>query len=75
VATSSNAHLVYLKTWAKGIGAPILSIDYSLSPEAPYPRALHEAFYSYVWALKNAALLGSTAQKVILAGELEILGI
>jgi hormone-sensitive lipase len=38
VAQSSNSHLVYLKHWARGLGVPILSVDYSLSPEAPYPR-------------------------------------
>lgn len=69
VAQSSNSHLVYLKSWAKSAGAPIVSIDYSLAPEAPYPRALHEAFYSYLWAIQNAHLLGSTAEKVIVAGD------
>lgn len=38
VAQSSNSHLVYLKHWARGLGVPILSVDYSLAPEAPYPR-------------------------------------
>ncbi len=68
VAQSSNSHLVYLKSFAKGVGAPIISIDYSLAPEAPYPRALHEAFYAYLWAMENAHLLGSTCEKIILAG-------
>lgn len=69
VAQSSNSHLVYLKTWAKNAGAPIVSVDYSLAPEAPYPRALHETFYAYLWAIQNAHLLGSTAEKVIVAGD------
>lgn len=37
---------------------PILSVDYSLSPEAPFPRALEECFYAYCWALHNSHLLG-----------------
>lgn len=37
---------------------PILSVDYSLSPEAPFPRALEECFYAYCWALCNSHLLG-----------------
>jgi hormone-sensitive lipase len=69
VAQSSNSHLVYLKHWARGLGVPIMSIDYSLAPEAPYPRALHEAFYSYVWALKNASILGSTAERIVFVGD------
>ena len=49
----------YLKSWSQDLGVPILSVDYSLSPEAPFPRALEECFYAYCWALKNAHLLGS----------------
>ncbi|XP_042295971.1 hormone-sensitive lipase isoform X2 [Sceloporus undulatus] len=69
VAQTSKSHEPYLKSWAQELGAPILSIDYSLAPEAPFPRALEECFYAYCWALKNCHLLGSTAQKVCLAGD------
>ncbi|KAJ7303994.1 hypothetical protein JRQ81_011511 [Phrynocephalus forsythii] len=69
VAQTSKSHEPYLKAWAQELGAPILSIDYSLAPEAPFPRALEECFYAYCWALKNCHLLGSTAQKVCLAGD------
>ncbi|XP_067317344.1 hormone-sensitive lipase [Anolis sagrei] len=69
VAQTSKSHEPYLKSWAQELGAPVLSIDYSLAPEAPFPRALEECFYAYCWALKNCHLLGSTAQKVCLAGD------
>ena len=42
------------------LDTPILSIDYSLAPEAPYPRACQEVFYSYVWMLANLETLGTT---------------
>ncbi|KAK1330156.1 hypothetical protein QTO34_010342 [Cnephaeus nilssonii] len=57
VAQTSKSHEPYLKTWAQELGVPILSIDYSLAPEAPFPRALEECFYAYCWAIKNCALL------------------
>ncbi|XP_070620158.1 hormone-sensitive lipase isoform X8 [Erythrolamprus reginae] len=69
VAQTSKSHEPYLKSWAQELGVPILSIDYSLSPEAPFPRALEECFFAYCWALKNCHLLGSTAQTVCLAGD------
>ncbi|XP_054855795.1 hormone-sensitive lipase isoform X2 [Eublepharis macularius] len=69
VAQTSKSHEPYLKSWAQELDAPILSIDYSLAPEAPFPRALEECFYAYCWALKNCHLLGSTAQRVCLAGD------
>uniref|UniRef100_A0A8C6T1I1 Hormone-sensitive lipase n=1 Tax=Neogobius melanostomus TaxID=47308 RepID=A0A8C6T1I1_9GOBI len=69
VAQTSKSHENYLRNWSKELGVPILSIDYSLSPEAPFPRALEECFYAYCWALKNCHLLGSTAERVCLAGD------
>ncbi|XP_072753950.1 hormone-sensitive lipase [Anoplolepis gracilipes] len=70
VAQTSRSHEMYLHNWAMTLGVPILSIDYSLAPEAPYPRALEEVLYAYAWALKHAStLLGSTAEKVIFVGD------
>ncbi|KAI4876203.1 hypothetical protein NFI96_017944, partial [Prochilodus magdalenae] len=69
VAQTSRSHESYLKTWSKDLNVPILSVDYSLAPEAPFPRALEECFYAYCWALKNCHLLGSTAERVCLAGD------
>lgn len=69
VSQSSKSHLVYLLEWATYLNVPILSIDYSLSPESPYPRALNEIFYAYCWALNNAELLGSTCERVVFCGD------
>lgn len=38
-------------------------------PFFPRIRALQECFYVYRWALANPAKLGTTAQRVILAGD------
>uniref|UniRef100_A0A9J8A9Q4 Hormone-sensitive lipase n=1 Tax=Cyprinus carpio carpio TaxID=630221 RepID=A0A9J8A9Q4_CYPCA len=69
VAQTSKSHENYLKSWSKELNVPVLSVDYSLAPEAPFPRALEECFYAYCWALKNCHLLGSTAERVCLVGE------
>lgn len=69
VAQSSKSHELYLRDWAVALDVPILSIDYSLAPDAPFPRAVEEVFYAYCWALKNAAFLGTTAETIILAGD------
>lgn len=69
VAQSSKSHESYLRDWARQIDVPILSVDYSLAPEAPYPRALEEITYAYCWTLKNYALLGSTGERIIAAGD------
>ncbi|XP_036395571.1 hormone-sensitive lipase isoform X1 [Megalops cyprinoides] len=69
VAQTSKSHEPYLKSWSQDLGVPILSVDYSLAPEAPFPRALEECFYAYCWALKNYRLLGWTGERVCLAGD------
>uniref|UniRef100_A0A3Q1HK26 Hormone-sensitive lipase n=1 Tax=Anabas testudineus TaxID=64144 RepID=A0A3Q1HK26_ANATE len=69
VSQTSRSHENYLRNWSKELSVPVLSVDYSLSPEAPFPRALEECFYAYCWALNNSHLLGSTAERVCLAGD------
>ena len=69
VAQSSKSHELYLREWAVKMDIPILSIDYSLAPEAPFPRAFEDVFYAYCWALKNCELLGSTGENIVMAGD------
>lgn len=69
VSQSSQSHLVYLLEWAVNLNVPILSVDYSLAPEHPYPRSLDEIVFAYCWALRNCELLGSTCERVILCGD------
>jgi hormone-sensitive lipase len=69
VAQSSRSHECYLRDWATRLNVPIISIDYSLAPSAPFPRALEEALYAYCWARQNCQLLGSTGERVILVGD------
>ncbi|XP_056254971.1 lipase, hormone-sensitive a [Seriola aureovittata] len=69
VAQTSRSHENYIRSWSKELNVPVLSVDYSLSPEAPFPRALEECFYAYCWALNHCHLLGSTAERVCLAGD------
>ncbi|XP_062912792.1 hormone-sensitive lipase isoform X4 [Mobula hypostoma] len=69
VAHTSKSHEPYLRSWSHELASPILSIDYSLAPEAPFPRALEDCFFAYCWAVKNCHLLGSTGERICLAGD------
>ncbi|KAJ0000025.1 hypothetical protein NQD34_011867 [Periophthalmus magnuspinnatus] len=46
----------YLKGWSQDLSVPILSVDYSLAPEAPFPRALEEW-----WTGEKVCLVGDSA--------------
>ena len=69
IGGSSKSHEVYLKSWCKYLNVPIVSIDYSLAPEYPFPVASEECFYAYVWCLLNKDSLGWTGQTIILVGD------
>lgn len=70
VSQSSEAHSVYLREWCADVpDAVLLSVDYKLAPEHPYPTAVHECLYAYVWALQNAPRIGTLAERVVFAGD------
>jgi len=69
VSQTSESHLDYLHQWATQLNIPILSIDYSLAPEAPFPRALEEILYCYVWMLNNFQACGTTGKNIIFSGD------
>ena len=69
VSQSSKSHEIYLRYWAKELRIPILSIDYSLAPDAVFPQALNEVFFAYVWALNNFKNLGTTGEKIVFTGD------
>lgn len=70
VSQSSHGHAIYLREWAADIpDAVIVSIDYRLSPENPYPAALDDCLYSYQWILENRHTLGTDAKRVVVVGD------
>jgi len=69
VAQTTSSHLTHVRHWSKETSAPVLSVDYRLAPDYPFPTAFQESYYSYLWAIENAWKLGSTAEKVILCGD------
>ncbi|XP_049949475.1 hormone-sensitive lipase isoform X3 [Schistocerca serialis cubense] len=70
VAQSSRSHASYLREWVARLDVPFLSVDYSLAPDAPFPRALEEALYAYCWARTHARMLGAADDaQIIMAGD------
>jgi hormone-sensitive lipase len=70
VAMSSSSHENYLRKWTKALDVPIISIDYGLAPENPYPKPLDDVWQAYNWIIKHAPEeLGIELDKIILVGD------
>ena len=50
---SINTHHNIVQYYSSYLGADIYSLNYSLSPENKYPKALNEAVTAYSWMLDN----------------------
>ncbi|CAI2356887.1 unnamed protein product [Caenorhabditis sp. 36 PRJEB53466] len=69
VATSSKSHETYLRQWAKALNCPVVSVEYSLAPENPFPRPTEEVLFAYSWIINNPAAFGWTGEKIVMVGD------
>ncbi|WP_229727699.1 alpha/beta hydrolase [Mycetocola zhadangensis] len=51
------------------LGIPVVSVEYRLAPESPFPAALHDALTTWRWIHDNADALGIDPARVVVAGE------
>ena len=54
---------------AKETKGPVLSVDYRLAPEHPFPAGLQDCIFAYEWVLKNAETYGAPAGRASLGGD------
>ncbi|THF66665.1 alpha/beta hydrolase [Pseudothauera nasutitermitis] len=64
-----NSYDVLCRELANLSACAVLSVDYRLAPEHPFPAAVNDARLALDWAEDNAALLGIDAARIALGGD------
>ncbi|CAI0787864.1 alpha/beta hydrolase [Serratia entomophila] len=54
---------------ANAAGRVVLSVDYRLAPEHPFPRPLEDVYQALCWAAEQAAPLGIDAARLAIGGD------
>jgi len=69
VIGSVDTHDGTVRSVAEGSGATVVSVDYRLAPEHPFPAAIDDCLAAVRWVVDNAADLGVDPARLALGGD------
>ncbi|CAK9001268.1 Carboxylesterase NlhH (NLH-H) [Durusdinium trenchii] len=69
VVGSIETHDRLCREMCAASGAVVVSVDYRLAPEHPFPAAFEDAFTATSWAAEEIATLGGNPERLLVAGD------
>jgi acetyl esterase len=66
---SLDTHDAPCRKLASETGYPVLSVDYRLAPEHPFPAAVRDCYAAVEWAAANATDLTADPDRLVVAGD------
>ncbi|MGY1495939.1 alpha/beta hydrolase [Streptomyces sp. QTS52] len=54
--------------WGKELGAVVVSVEYRLAPEHPYPAPVDDVYAGLLWTAEHAGEIGADPERIVIAG-------
>lgn len=69
VSGSVFTHDIYAAGIAETAGLQVISVNYRLAPENPYPAALDDCYFTLEWLAQNGAVMGIDTERMVIGGD------
>jgi acetyl esterase len=64
-----DSHEGHARRIARRVGAVVVTVDYRLAPEHPFPAAYDDAVEALQWAVTHVSELGGDPDRIVIAGD------